>query len=269
MLFNTRKTVSRLLVNSMRLNKRPLQFYQHIKDMEKEAKKAQLQKLYDEADVVETYPNVHKPSYTLELDRCGELLVYSADPLKAKTIYFKYPYVFFESFIPLSLFGFLENPFNFSWQWNYLFLVAMNVLWMPRAWYFYSLQFRIRKMWLLRGGKYVKMERTTLAGDTFIDWAEIRYMQPITEDFRNYDDKENSEFLTETGQLKYELGIELEHFMHMGTNAQDVNLFFVKEGIVHHPEVFDAIVRGYHIDTTDFVINTGHNERSREPHYNY
>lgn len=269
MQLNSRKLIQKLFLNSVRLHKHPIQSYQHIKDMEKEAKKAQIQKLYDEPNLIEDYPYVHKPSYTLELDRCGELLVYSAEPFKAKTIYFKYPYILFESFIPLCLWGFIENPFDLSWYWNYLNLAALNLLWMPRAWYFYSLQNRVRKMWLLRGGKYLKVERTTLAGDTYTNWIEIRYIKPITEDLRNYDDKENAEYLNETGQLKYELAIELEHFLHMGTNSQDANLFFVKEGTVHHPEVFDAICRGYHIDTNDFVINTAHNERTREPHYNY
>lgn len=269
MLFNSRRAVQRLLAGSLKLNKQTVQLYQHIKDMEIEAKKAKLQEMYDNPNLIENYPNTYKPSYTLELDRCGELLVYSAEPFKTKTIYFKYPYILYESFIPLGLNMFIMNPFELSWQWNYLFLVPLCCFWMPRAWYFYSLQARVRKMWLLRGGKYVKLERTTLAGDTYTDWAEIRYFKPLTEDFRNYDDKDNSEFLTEQGQLKYELATELDHFMHMGTNAQDFNLFFVKEGTVHHPEVFDAIARGYHIDTTDFVINTSHNERSREPHYNY
>lgn len=269
MLFNSRRTVSKLLAQSLRLSKKPVQFYQHIQDMEREAKRAQLQKLYDEPQLIENIAQVHKPSYTLELDRCGELLVYSAEPLKTKTVYFKYPYILYESLIPLALLNFVANPLELVWQWNYLNLVALNVLWMPRAWYFYSLQFRIRRMWLLRGGKYVKIERTTLAGDTFTDWVEIRYFNPLTEDFRNYEDKDIGEFLTESGQLKHELGTEVEHFMHMGTSDQDVALFFVKEGTIHHPEVFDAIMRGYHIDTMDFVINTGHNERNRESHYNY
>lgn len=269
MLFNSRRAVQRLIATSIKLQKNPVQSYQHIKNMETEALKAQLQEMYDNPNVIEDYPNVYKPTYTLELDRCGELLLYSANPLQTKTVYFKYPYVFFESFIPLSLGLFILNPFELAWTWNYLNLVPLCSFWIPRAWYFYSLQFRVRKMWLLRGGKYVKIERTTLAGDTNTDWAEVRYFKPLTDDFRNFEDKETCEFLDDEGQLKYELGTELDHFLHMGTNAQDVNLFFVKEGTVHHPEVFDAIMRGYHVDTTDFVINTSHNERTREGHYNH
>lgn len=33
-----------------------------------------------------------------------------------------------------------------------------------------------------------------------------------------------------------------------------------EKGIVHEPEIFEAVIKGYHIDTKDFVINTAHNE---------
>ena len=248
--------------------KTPQRTFLHIKNVEREAKKAENQKTFDQEGLIEDYSKVYKPTYTLELDRCGELLVYSCSPLAHKTVYMKYPYILFESMIPLAGFMLIMNPFELVWYWNYVNLLLMNVLWMPRAWYFYSLQHRVRKMWLLRGGKYIKVERTTVAGDTLVDWAEIRFVNPLTEDLRNYDDHENAEFLDESGQLKYELGLELEHMMIMGTTVQDLSLFFMKEGTVHHPEVFEAIARGYHVDTDDFVINTAHNERTRESHYN-
>ena len=33
-------------------------------------------------------------------------------------------------------------------------------------------------------------------GDIFTEWAEIRFMNPISEDFQNFDDRDNAEFLT-------------------------------------------------------------------------
>ncbi len=42
----------------------------------------------------------------------------------------------------------------------------------------------------------------------------------------------------------------------------------MKEGVVHHPELFEAVVKGYNIDTNDFVINTANNVRAREGSYN-
>lgn len=37
---------------------------------------------------------VYKPSYTIEFNREGEVLLYSANPVDKETIYFKYPYIF-------------------------------------------------------------------------------------------------------------------------------------------------------------------------------
>ncbi len=41
------------------------------------------------------------------------------------------------------------------------------------------------------------------------------------------------------------------------------------EGTVHHPELFEAAVKGFNVDTSDFVINTGHNLRAREGNHNH
>lgn len=46
----------------------------------------------------------------------------------------------------------------------------------------------VSKLSLLRGGKILKIERDTLMGDNFTDWAEIKDVQIITEDFQEFDD---------------------------------------------------------------------------------
>ena len=33
-------------------------------------------------------------------------------------------------------------------------------------------------------------------GDKFTEWAEIRFVNPITEDWQNFDNKDTAEFLT-------------------------------------------------------------------------
>lgn len=43
----------------------------------------------------------------------------------------------------------------------------------------------------------------------------------------------------------------------------------MKQGTVHHPELFEAITKGYNVDTSDYVINTAHNVRSREGNGNF
>jgi len=37
---------------------------------------------------------IYKPTYTIEFNREGEVLIYSGNPIKNSTIYFKYPLVF-------------------------------------------------------------------------------------------------------------------------------------------------------------------------------
>ena len=43
----------------------------------------------------------------------------------------------------------------------------------------------------------------------------------------------------------------------------------MKEGTVHQPEVFEWAMKGYNIDTSDFVINTENNVRFNEPNKNF
>lgn len=65
----------------------------HIKDMHEENARARLQEKVD-APAVQHYDRVYKPTYTVEFNREGEVLLYSANPATAETVYFKYPYIF-------------------------------------------------------------------------------------------------------------------------------------------------------------------------------
>ncbi len=51
-------------------------------------------------------------------------------------------------------------------------------------------------------------------------------------------------------------------------NMNNFNLYFDNKGIVHEPEIFEAVLKGYHIDTKNFVINTAHDEQVWAGHYN-
>lgn len=131
-----------------------------------------------------------------------------------------------------------------------------------------KLKYNPRRIWLLRGGKVLKVEMTNLAGDHVTAWVETKFFNPLTEDKMNFDDRDNAEFLAEDGKLKYELTCQLDHFTEKGVTQQDELLTFLKQGVVHHPELFEAAVKGYNIDTSDFVINTAHNLRHQEGHEN-
>lgn len=134
--------------------------------------------------------------------------------------------------------------------------------------YWAKLKFRPRRVWLLRGGKVLKFELSTLGGDNITVWTETRFFHPLTADRQHFDDRDNAEFLCEEGQLKHELTVQVDHFTEKGCTQQDELLVFMKEGVVHHPELFEAALKGYNIDTSDFVINTAHNIRAMEGHAN-
>ena len=65
----------------------------HIKNMNEENMRVKALEMQQEADVIKT-DRVYKPSRTIEFNREGEVLLYSGDPLKHETVYFKYPYIF-------------------------------------------------------------------------------------------------------------------------------------------------------------------------------
>lgn len=109
---------------------------------------------------------------------------------------------------------------------------------------------------------------STVAGDKITAWVETRMFHPLTQDARHFDDRDEAEFLNEEGQLKYKLTTQLDHFTEKGVTQQDELLYFMKEGVIHHPELFEAVVKGFNIDTSDFEINTAHNLRAMEGHEN-
>jgi hypothetical protein len=78
----------------------------------------------------------------------------------------------------------------------------------------------------LRGGRVIKVETQTLAGDRNVSWVETFQSQPLTQDFKNFDDKDNANFLTTEGQLNYDLGVQYHHYTEMGVNTQDVVNFY-------------------------------------------
>jgi hypothetical protein len=80
---------------------------------------------------------------------------------------------------------------------------------------------------------------------------------------------ENEEFQNKAGQLKYEVQVQLDHYVDHQITVQDEIIYFMKEGTVHQPEVFEMVLKGYNIDTSDFTINTDNSLRYNEPTNNY
>lgn len=65
----------------------------HIKNMNEENVRVIAEQMEHEPEILKTN-RVYKPTYTIEFNREGEALIYSGNPIKNSTIYFKYPYIF-------------------------------------------------------------------------------------------------------------------------------------------------------------------------------
>lgn len=129
----------RSLVQLKRMYNQPCFLINHIKNMEAEHLKHVLQEGQQSGSVVEHTDRVYKPSQTIEFNREGEVLLYSCDPIRHSVVYFKYPYILYESLIPASIWMYLYNPMDLHWSFNNLFGYLACTLWIPRVWYWRSL----------------------------------------------------------------------------------------------------------------------------------
>lgn len=102
-----------------------------------------------------------------------------------------------ESLIPLAIFNYLYDPFDLwyyfnSWaMWGSFFAVT------PRMWYFSDLKYMINKMFLLRGGRVLKIETMSISGERYTHWFETFTVRPLTADLKNFDDRDEADFLQE------------------------------------------------------------------------
>ena len=82
-------------------------------------------------------------------------------------------------------------------------------------------QYYVREIKLLRGGKVLKIVRENLSADSYVEWCEIQYLRLITEDLMEMADQEEAVFLTEEGQLKYDLAVEFDHYKVRSINVEN------------------------------------------------
>jgi len=103
--------------------------------------------------------------------------------------------------IPLSWYIFFINPWMWPWQTTVsIFYFCNSLAWMPLALYWKHLDKKIHRMYLLRGGKYVKIWTMNPMGDRFYSWANICEFNLITENGEDFANPvENEEFLNKSG----------------------------------------------------------------------
>ncbi len=239
-----------------------------MKDLDLEATRTEAEMRERTAKVVELTERVYKPSRTIEFNRDGEVLLFSCDNIRNSTIYLKYPYVMYDCVVPLAWYAFWVNPLMWKWQVvTPIFYLAMGFAWMPHALYWKALERKIHKLYLLRGGKSVKICTQNAMGDRFTSWASIHDFRLLTSDYRRFEETA-PDFLSREGQLKYEVQVQLDNWVEHFVTVQDELIYFMKEGVVHEPELFERVLQAFNIDTSDFAINTEHNLRHLEPNLN-
>ena len=121
----------------------------------------------------------------------------------------------------------------------------------------------------MRGGKYCRVTCMNFWSEQKNSWITIKEINLLSKDYKRFEEEQNADFLNTEGQLKYELGVQMDSFNIYNTMQNDEVIYFMKEGCVHEPELFEMDMKGYHIDTSDCEINTEDNTRWLEPNKNY
>jgi hypothetical protein len=110
------------------------------------------------------------------------------------------------------------NPLELVWYWNSFFLYFTPFLVSARIWYWRDFMYFPNKLFLLRGGRVLKVEAQSLGNLRYIYWVENQFLRPLTQDKMRFDDRDAADFLTEEGQLKYDLNVEAEELRIWGVN---------------------------------------------------
>lgn len=105
------------------------------------------------------------------------------------------------------------------WHWTSFGLYGSIFLATSRVWLWADIKYHPCRLYLLRGGRVIKVQSQTPGADRFVYWIENHFCRPLTEDRLRFDDRDEAEFLTEEGQLKYDLNVEVEEFKIWGVNT--------------------------------------------------
>lgn len=119
----------------------------------------------------------------------------------------------------MAILNYVLNPLDMVWFWPSFGLYGSIFLFCPRVWYWGMLKYTPMRISLLRGGRVVKVESQNAGAEKYSYWIETRLIRPLTEDKLRFDDRDNAEFLTTEGQLKYDLDVEVEEFKFFGVNT--------------------------------------------------
>lgn len=125
----------------------------------------------------------------------------------------------------MSILNYVLNPLDMVWYWTSFGLYGCLAATIPRIWYFSRFKWFPMRLYLLRGGRNIKVESHSVGGIKYTYWIENYTLKPLAQDKMRFDDRDEADFLTEEGQLKYDLDVESSEFKFFGVNT-NVQIIF-------------------------------------------
>mmetsp|Transcript_31811 Transcript_31811/g.5753 ORF Transcript_31811/g.5753 Transcript_31811/m.5753 type:complete len:98 (+) Transcript_31811:281-574(+) len=77
---------------------------------------------------------------------------------------------------------YFANPLGLTWFYNDMFLISAFGAFWPHFEHLYGMRYYIRRLWLLRGGKVLKVEHSNITRMRYNSWIFIDEINLLTED---------------------------------------------------------------------------------------
>jgi hypothetical protein len=183
--------------------------------------------------------STYKPLQQLIFNTKFETLVYSADNLPKFKVFFPLPWSLGTWSSPVVVWQMLVGVIPV----NFFSLAALYVAFLPHLYYLNNLRYTIDKIWYIRGGHW-KLELTGVSGfTTFVTCG------PESLEILNNPNLNSSESLSNDVKFNSKKWTD---FFYTYSNRR---LTLPGNGKVVNPELFEAMMKKFKIDDSNFVID--------------
>lgn len=183
---------------------------------------------------------VYKPASVIEFDSKGETLVYSTDSQKHFTVFFPMPWSIGTWSIPILVWQIIQGNLALSLP----LAIGMYAAILPHCLYLYNLRFQIDKIWYVRGGLW-KIKNSGIHG----------LESTATTGSNNLTFIKGDTDLNEEGKLNDDLVIVAKDWLEYYERIENQEVKIMRNGNVHNPELFQAMLKKLKIDDSNFVVN--------------
>jgi hypothetical protein len=186
----------------------------------------------------------YTPAQTVEFDAVGETLLYSVNAFRQASVLFPLPWSLGTYIgVPASLWGWWAGVLG---PYSLLMVVPAYVAVIPHLTYLHSLRKLVHKVWYVRGGR-LKIETKDLTGVLCHSYIELGNVSVKGATAANA--------LTNSGRLTRDLKLNLADWADFNEAETNSTLTLSGKGVVHNPELLQAIIQGYELNVEDFEMN--------------